>query len=483
MRTCIVWLRNDLRLRDNPALYQAAREFDEVVPVFIWAPEEERAWKPGGAQCWWLHHSLHSLKQDLESKGSRLIIRSGEGAPTLTALAEETGATSVFWNRRHVPALDTRDANIAEELERLNIETGSFEGRLLHDPDAIETTSGGPYHVYTPFWRKFNKLLDETLAATPPLPAADLKDRAPASWPESSAISALGLLPEARDGTDWAAGLRRMWTPGEEAGHTRLAHFLDELVDDYDTARDRPDLDGTSRLSPYLHHGELSPRQVWNAVQETSNGSLGEGAETFLKEIVWREFSYHLLHHYPETTTNPLKDKFANFPWEEDADALARWQQGKTGYPIIDAGMRQLYEVGWMHNRVRMIVASFLTKDLLIPWQQGARWFWDTLVDGDLASNTMGWQWAAGCGADAQPFFRIFNPVTQGQRHDPDGAYVKRYVPELADLPVEHLHAPWEAPAEVLRNANVQLGDTYPEPVVDHSEAREQALEAYERIK
>ena len=483
MSTLLVWLRNDLRLGDNPALAHAMEDADTVIPLFIWAPDEEGAWAPGGAHRWWLHHSLTRLQERFTDEGSQLILRTGASTDVLDAIIEETGADGIYWNQRHVPALDKRDAELIQHFDDKGLNVTRFPGRLLHDPEAIETTTGGPYHVYTPFWRKFNKLLNQTRAATPPLPAPEFEGTAPDTWPASDDVSALQLLPEARDGVDWADGLRATWTPGEGAAHQRLEMFLAEKVHTYDTARDRPDQDGTSRLSPYLHHGELSPRQVWHATHEALNGDIHEDAESFLQEIVWREFSYHLLHHYPETDTQPLKDKFADFAWVEDDEALERWQQGETGYPIVDAGMRQLYETGWMHNRVRMIVGSFLTKDLRIHWLEGARWFWDTLVDGDLASNTMGWQWAAGSGADAQPFFRIFNPVSQSERHDPNGDYIRRFVPEIADLPTKYLHAPWDAPSGALKAAGITLGETYPMPMVDHSDAREQALDAYEQIK
>jgi len=483
MSTLLVWLRNDLRLADNPALHQAVHDADTVIPVFLWSPDEEGDWAPGGAHCWWLHESLTSLRDSLRDHGSDLVLRAGGSHTVLQELIEETGAGGVYWNQRHVPALDARDEDLMHHLKSQDLDAKRFAARLLHDPDAIETTTGGPYHVYTPFWRKFNKLLEQTRASTPPLPKPSLEETAPSSWPTSHGLEALKLRPEIRDGVDWAEGLRSFWTPGEDAAHARLDAFLEDRIGNYDTARNRPDKDGTSRLSPYLHHGELSPRQVWDAVHEASPDGIDEDAESFLREIVWREFSYHLLHHYPETTTEPLKDKFADFPWVENGDALKRWQNGQTGFPIIDAGMRQLYETGWMHNRVRMIVGSFLTKDLRIHWHHGARWFWDTLVDGDLASNTMGWQWAAGSGADAQPFFRIFNPVSQSERHDPNGDYIRRYLPELADLPTTYLHAPWEAPSGALKAAGVSLGQTYPEPMVDHSAAREEALEAYEQIK
>jgi deoxyribodipyrimidine photo-lyase len=479
--TTLVWFKHDLRLADNPALHAAA-ERGAVVPVFLWTPDEEGQWAPGGAHRWWLHHSLQSLDADLRDRGLRLLLRREPSERTLRDLLDATGADAVYWNRRYEPNLLTRDDAILQSLRDDDINAKTFEGQLLHDPDDVQTTSGGPYHVYTPFWKK---LMKRGLDVGTPLPAPAIgPEHAPPDWPDSLALDDLALLPEARDGVDWADGLRATWTPGESAAHERLQYALDHVIATYETDRDRPDRDGTSRLSPRLHHGELSPRQVWTAVSDWADeNDAHEEAEPFLQELVWREFSYHMLHHYPSTPTQNYKDKFDGFSWEDNDDWLDRWQRGQTGYPIVDAGMRQLYETGWMHNRVRMIVGSFLTKDLMIGWWHGAEWFWDTLVDGNLASNTMGWQWSAGSGADAQPFFRIFNPTSQGERHDPNGDYVRRWVPELADLPTEHLHAPWTAPDEVLQDAGVTLGDTYPEPIVDHSEMRDVALDAYDEVR
>jgi deoxyribodipyrimidine photo-lyase len=291
-------------------------------------------------------------------------------------------------------------------------------------------------------------------------------------------------LPEAQDGVDWAGGLRDAWTPTEAGAHERLQYTLDTVLGDYETTHDRPDIDGTARLSPYLHHGQISPRQVWHTIASWADGTgRYDDARPLLRQVVFREFSYHWCHHYPDTPTETYRDKFTDFPWRDDAEALNRWKRGETGYPIVDAGMRQLYETGWMHNRVRMLVASFLTKDLMLHWRHGAEWFWDTLVDADLAANTFNWQWTAGCGADAQPFFRIFNPISQSERYDPDGAYIRRYVPELADLPDDVLHAPWKTSEARLEALGVTLGTDYPRPMVDHGEAREEALAAYETVK
>ena len=334
--------------------------------------------------------------------------------------------------------------------------------------------------VVTPFWKKARA----EMSVDAPLDRPRLGETsAPEAWPDSDDLDAFELTPEAQDGVDWGTGMAEEWTPGEGGALDRLDAFLDDALLGYPDGRNVPAIRGSSMLSPHLHWGEISPRTVWDRVQSwVSNGATREDADVFLSEIGWREFSYHVLHHFPDTPTEPLKDKYAAMPWRATPSYLEAWQRGQTGYPLVDAGMRQLWSIGWMHNRVRMVTASFLTKDLLVPWQEGAQWFWDTLCGGDLANNTMGWQWAAGCGADAQPFFRIFNPVSQSQKHDPDGTYIRRWVPELADLPTKHLHAPWEAPDKVLAEAGVVLGETYPAPMVDHSERRDIALEALKEV-
>ncbi|MES3628919.1 MAG: deoxyribodipyrimidine photo-lyase [Longimonas sp.] len=478
----LVWLRHDLRLRDNPALHAAARH-GAVVPVFVWDPDGEAPWQPGGAHRWWLHESLQSLQSDLQEAGSRLILRTGPAKDALLDCAQAVGATHLHWNRRYEPTLAAQANEVATALKDAGCRSVSHETQLLHDPEGVETTSGGPYHVYTPFW---NKVTGHDLLRTdaPPLGAPDLSNTAPDAWPDSASVQELRLHPKEHDGVDWTGGLSEVWTPGEAAAHERLQYTLDHVIADYETERDRPDHDGTSRLSPYLHHGELSPLQVWHAVTDWADANdAHEEAEPYLQELVWREFAYHMVHHYPTIPDETYRDKFKDFAWTDDEEALQRWQHGQTGYPIVDAGMRQLYETGWMHNRVRMIVGSFLTKDLLIHWYHGERWFWEHLVDGNLANNSMGWQWSAGSGADAQPFFRIFNPVSQGERHDPNGDYVREWIPELRDLPTSDLHAPWEASARTLRKAGVTLGETYPKPIVDHSAARDAAMEAYDEVR
>ncbi len=466
MERAVVWFRQDLRLADNPAL-DAAREAERIIPIYIY---DENMFT-GSAHKVWLHHSLKSLQANLQEKGSRLIIRSGDSAAVLRGFIEEVNADVVFWNRVYEPEAIERDKDLKADFKDAGLHVKSFKGSLLFEPWEVETKSGGPYKVFTPFWKNCLSQDREYTACPEPreLPAV-------ATQYASENIEELQLLPD----IPWHKGIEAFWEMGETAAQKKLDTFLSDQVDDYKDRRNTPAVYGTSLLSPHLHFGEISPKQVWLAAQKQS---ATEGRRVYLSEIGWREFAYHILYHFPETAEKPMDKRFENFPWDNDQKALKAWQKGQTGYPIVDAGMRQLWETGWMHNRVRMIVASFLTKDLLLPWQEGAAWFWDTLVDGDLASNSMGWQWAAGSGADAAPFFRIFNPISQGERFDKDGRYVRRWVPEIAQLPNKYLHKPWEAPPLVLMEADVELGKTYPEPLVDHKEARKAALEAFDTIK
>jgi deoxyribodipyrimidine photo-lyase len=425
-----------------------------------------------------LHQSLKQLDASLHRLGSRLIIRRGPTLDTIRDLLKTTGTGAVFWNRRYEPAAIKRDAAVKAALKNDGWFVESFNGSLLHEPWTIHTQQGQPYQVFTPFWKA-------CLAQPPPeLPEkAPSRLEIPSRWPATLNLADLGLEPT----IDWAKGMREVWHPGETGASERLARFLDQALNDYADGRNRPDQPGTSRLSPHLHFGEISVRQVWHAVHQQllscRTPKAANSVRVFLSELGWREFAHHLLFHFPHTPDQPLREQFARFPWQPDADHLRAWQRGRTGYPIVDAGMRELWQTGWMHNRVRMIVASFLVKDLLIPWQEGARWFWDTLVDADLANNTLGWQWSAGCGADAAPYFRIFNPVRQGEKFDPDGTYVRRWIPELEHLPNRWIHQPWKAPARDLTNARVYLGSTYPHPIVDHLEARSRALNALQRTK
>lgn len=481
----IVWFRRDLRLADNPALVAAVKRGAPVIPVYIWAPEEDGEWPPGGASKWWLHQSLGALAASLGSVGSKLILREGPSLDALQQLRSETGAAAILWNRLYEPASRERDARVESALEAAGVETQVFEAALLFEPAAIRNKSGKPFQVFTPFWKHCLSLPEPGA----PL-AAPRRLAAPVRWPRSARLEDFQLQPV----PDWAGGLRSRWWPGEAGATACLKRFLAEAFADYERDRNRPDLPGTSSLSPFLHFGEVSPRQIWRALTKTEMDRPDRrGKESlpgrswrqsqFLAELGWREFSHHLLYHFPHTPTQPLRSEFARFRWRNDPAWLRAWRRGRTGYPFVDAGMRELWATGWMHNRVRMVVASFLVKDLLIPWQEGARWFWDTLVDADLAQNTLGWQWTAGCGADAAPYFRVFNPVSQGEKFDPAGAYIRRWVPELAALPNQWIHCPHTAPSEVLAQAGVVLGKDYPDPIVSHSIAREIALEEYAKLK
>ena len=463
-----MWFRLDLRLADNPALRAAAETGLPVVPIFIWSPDEEEP-PPGAASRWWLHHSLSRLDESLRARGSRLIIRRGPAADTLLSFANEAGAGHVFCNRVYEPAALAREADLTAQLQSGGVALHSFNSSLLFDPGSLRTTAGGMFHVFTPFWRAcWNQRGSLRQPEQPPK-----KLCAPLRWPQSLAISDLELQPK----IDWAGGIRASWTPGEQPATARLRAFAKEPVSRYDQDRDRMDRDGTSRLSPHLHFGEISPVQIWHALVDQP------GAQPYLRQLIWREFSYHLLVERPDTITQPFYPQFHNFPWHNNARWLKAWHRGRTGYPVVDAAMRQLWTTGWMHNRARLIVASFLVKHLLIPWQKGADWFLDTLVDADLANNTMGWQWTAGCGVDAAPYFRVFNPVLQGEKFDPDGEYVRRWVPELGALPTQWIHKPWTAPPLALAEAKVDLGKSYPHPLVDHAEARDAALAAFQSMK
>ncbi|NLX14013.1 MAG: deoxyribodipyrimidine photo-lyase [Phycisphaerales bacterium] len=470
MSSTIVWFRQDLRLADNPALAAAGRRGTPIIPVFIFDPESEGRWAPGGAARWWMHHSLYELDNQLRGRGSRLIIRQGQTLDTLDELVRQSGADAVFWNRRYEPAARRQDETIARNLKKRGLTVETFNATLLFEPDEVMNKQGEPYRVFTPYYHACLARGEPTAPLPPPhrLPS-------PQRWPDTLKLAELQLRPT----IDWAGGLAEAWKPGETAAQQCLKRFVTRALNDYNEQRERPDLEGTSRLSPYLHWGEISSRQVWSAIRAES----GRDAEAFCRQLIWREFAHHLLYHFPRTPTKPLRPEFERFPWTRQRKLLSAWQRGRTGYPLVDAGMRQLWHTGWMHNRVRMVVASFLVKHLLIPWTAGADWFWDTLVDADLANNTFGWQWTAGCGADAAPYFRIFNPVGQAERFDPDGEYVRRWVPELARLPVPWIHRPWEAATALLEKSGVRLGHTYPEPIVEHSEARRLALAAYQQMR
>jgi deoxyribodipyrimidine photo-lyase len=464
----LLWLRRDLRTADHPALAAAVATGRPVIPLYVLDGEDEQARPLGGAARWWLHGALAALAADLEGRGGRLLLRRGSIRDVLVSLARDTGAEAVFWTR-HAGA---DEKPLADHLAERGITARRFGGTLLFEPEQVRNRQGHPFQVFTPFWKHL-----QTLEAPPrPLPAP-ARVPAPDPWPVGDGLADWGLRPTR---PDWAGGLRDTWTPGTAAAQARLEAFLDEHAAGYDERRNALGLDGTSGLSPHLRFGEISPRTIWHAVRDRGHD---RGAESFLREVGWREFCHHLLHRHPDLAETPIQARFARFPWQDDAETLAAWQAGRTGYPVVDAAMRQLWHTGWMHNRARMIAASFLVKDLLIDWRAGERWFWDTLVDACPASNPASWQWVAGCGADAAPYFRIFNPVLQGEKFDPDGAYVRRWLPELAGLPDRVLHKPWSAPAPVLKQAGGVPGETYPAPLVDHSRARDRALAALAHIK
>lgn len=467
----ILWFRQDLRLADHPALTAAAAA-GPVVFLYILDDETPGSWRMGGASRWWLHRSLESLGRDVP-----LVLRRGRADQVIAEVLAEAGACAVHFTRDYAPWSSALEQRVKDACAAAGAACHRHRGFLLHEPEAIRNGAGEPYRVYTPFSKA-------CFAAGDPRPPKPVPSFTP--WQgtlRSDVLADWNLLPQR---PNWATGLEACWTPGEQGARQRLAAFLERGLADYAEARDRPDRDVTSRLSPHLHFGEISPVQVWHAVrgaQAAANGRIDRAAEKFLKEVLWREFSWHLLHHWPSLPEQPFRPEFAGFPWAENPQALCAWQKGRTGYPIVDAGLRELWATGIMHNRVRMIAASFLVKDLLVPWQEGERWFWDTLVDADLGNNTASWQWVAGCGADAAPYFRIFNPVLQGEKFDPEGAYVRKWVPELAQLPASVIHRPWEAPALVLREADVELGRNYPHPVVDHGKARDRALAAFQELR
>jgi len=472
----IVWFRADLRMSDHPALDDAARR-GLVVPLFVLEDEAAGPRAAGAASRWWLAGSLEALDRSLTVAGSPLVLRRGDPLAVLRAIVAETGARRVVWQRRYDPGGMARDRTIKAALRADGVEVESFAGALLCEDLTLNGREGRPIKVFSPFWRACSAVV----RADRPLPAPTRLAQ-PDTPVATDDIATWGLRPTR---PDWAGGLRETWVPGEAAAQDRLLAFLDDRVGGYKDDRNTPGVEGTSRLSPHLRWGEISPRQILYAARSAAeaNPKVAASADKFLSEVGWREFSWHLLIHNPTLATEPLNPRFAAFPWADDPAGMVAWQRGRTGYPVVDAGLRELWRTGWMHNRVRMIAASFLIKDLMVPWQAGEVWFWDTLVDADPANNAASWQWVAGCGADAAPYFRIFNPTLQGEKFDPTGAYVRRWVPELARLPDRWLHRPWEAPPGDLAAAGVRLGETYPRPIVDHSVARDRALAAFQSIK
>jgi deoxyribodipyrimidine photo-lyase len=466
MNTALVLFRRDLRVADNPALGAACAAHARVLPVFIHAPDDDGEWTAGAASRWWLHHSLAALERELRANGGGLHLRRGDPLEVLRELIRHSAASAVYWNRRYEPAAIAHDTRIRSALQAEGVAVHSHNAALWCEPWQLATRQGEPYRVFTPYWRS----LRPQLQAVEPLPAPRLP-----GWrelPDGLSLDALGLLPRIA----WAGGLAESWRPGEAGARELLDIFADDALGDYAHARDLPARHGTSRLSPHLHFGEISPRQIHFALDRRARATDAKrrpDLEPYLRELGWREFAHHLLYHFPHTPTDNFNPRFDGFPWAPtDQAVLQRWQRGRTGIPLVDAGMRELWHTGWMHNRVRMVVASFLTKNLRQHWRHGARWFWDTLVDADLASNTLGWQWVAGCGADAAPYFRVFNPVIQSKKFDPDGTYLRRWLPELADAPASVLHEPWKDEA-LLRRCG------YPAPMVDLAQSRQQALDAY----
>lgn len=471
MPTALVWFRNDLRLADNPALRAALEAGYTPLPLYIHAPDEEAPWAPGAASLAWRHRSLAALDAELRRRGTHLRLFHGPSLAILQAVIDASGAEAVFWNRRYEPSIEQRDAGIKQALRGQGLRVESFNGSLLFEPWTVRTRQGGPFKVFTPFWRA-------ALAQwhTEPLwdPPATLTE-APAG-PAGVPLDALALVPRPR----WDAPFWDSWTPGEAGAHAALEIFVDGALSGYAEGRDRPDQVGTSRLSPHLHFGEIAPWRLAAHIQSARSAATATGADAWLRELGWREFAHHLLHHFPRSVQHNFNPAFDKFAWANvREETLERWRTGRTGVPIVDAGLRELWATGWMHNRVRMIVGSYLTKHLRAHWLEGARWFWDTLVDADLANNTLGWQWVAGTGADAAPYFRVFNPVTQATRFDPEARYITRWVPELARLPVKQRFSPWVDPASAAR-----LAPDYPtHPIVDLAVGRDAALAAYRALR
>jgi deoxyribodipyrimidine photo-lyase len=474
-RVAIVWFRRDLRLTDQPALRHALEHAQRIVPLFIWDWREDEPWRPGGASRWWLHHSLTALDASLRRRGVALVVRAGEAAATITEVAAEAGATLLVWNRLYEPREIACEERVVAAAVAAGLEHASFQSALWCDPSTLRNQQGGPYRVFGPFWRAVERELD---GKPDPLPAPK-RLAGPSRLPPSIGVGALHLLPRVR----WDGGLAEAWKPGEASALQQLRRSA-ARVRGYSQGRERPDEAHTSRLSPHLHFGEITPVQALAALRSAGKRAADSaGAADFLRELGWREFAHHLLCHFPHTAERCLDERFERMRWRTDAAAIERWRRGMTGAPMVDAGMRELWRTGWMHNRVRMVVASFLTKNLQTHWRVGAEWFWDTLVDADLANNTLNWQWVAGCGADAAPYYRIFNPVLQAERFDPERRYLRRWAPELARLADRWIHRPWAASAKELAGAGVRLGVDYPTPLVDLDASRKAALAAYERLK
>ena len=463
----IHWFRQDLRLADNPALSQAARH-GTVLPIYILDEASAGDHALGGAGRCWLHHSLSALNDAL---GGKLSVYSGDPQRILDQLRARHNIAAIYWNRCYQPWQIHRDTGIKQHLRAQGVAVHTYNGSLLWEPWTIHKADGTPYKVFTPFYRK--GCLGAPAPRTPlpkPEGAHYLAD------PQRLSIAELNLLPK----RDWGQRIIASWRIGEAGAQMRFAEFIDQGLPHYRNGRNLPAQPHVSRLSPHLRFGEISPHQLWHRVRSRGHD---QHIDTFCSELGWREFSYSQLYHHPSLPRQNLQSKFDRFPWVDNAAQLRAWQRGQTGIPLVDAGMRELWHTGYMHNRVRMVVGSFLVKNLRLHWHHGERWFWDTLFDADLANNSASWQWIAGCGADAAPYFRIFNPITQGEKFDPDGAYLRTYLPELAALPTKHLLNPHTAPEPILAQANIQLGTDYPHPLVDLKQSRQDALEAFKSLK
>jgi len=464
----ILWFRKDLRLMDNPALVEANLNA-EIIPIFILDDTNPEENKMGAASRVWLYHSLKSLNISLQKK---INFYSGDPVKIISELINNYNINGVYWNRCYEPWEIRRDKKIKDLLKIKKVKAKSFNGSLIREPWEVLKEDQTPYKVFTALYKKayLNSDIKVEVINEP------TKINYSTKIFSSNTLDTLKLLPN----LSWADNIIKYWQVGEKNAHLKMTEFFKKGIDDYKEGRNFPFKKNVSRLSPHIHFGEISPKQLWVKAKSISSN---KNTEHFVSEICWREFSYYLLYHFPNLPKDNLQKKFNNFPWKENNYYFDSWKKGKTGYPIIDAGMRELYETGYMHNRVRMIVASFLVKNLLIHWHKGERWFWDCLFDADLANNSASWQWVAGSGADAAPYFRIFNPVTQGVKFDVDGQYTKQYVPELKDMPNKYLFSPWEAPDDVLNKANVVLGGNYPKPIIDIKESREKALYSFSLIK
>lgn len=465
----IVWFRQDLRLEDNPALLYANKQQHTILPIYILDESKNDQWKMGEASRWWLHKSLASLNASLNDN---LCLATGDALTILKTITNTFNVKGLYWNRCYEPWQIKRDTLIKSTFSSLNIEVKSFNSSLLKEPFENLKEDGTSYKIFTSFYKK-NYVGREYSSPPQEYPLT-------INWLRHTILSLndLRLIPI----NPWYEKLDCHWSPGEEGAHMSLENFIENGLCDYQKGRDYPSLSSTSKLSPHLHFGEISPRQVLHKIFQDID-SFDMNAEHFVKELCWREFAYNLLYHLPHMPEKNLRSEFDAFNWGCDDYLFESWTKGLTGYPIIDAGMRELWQTGYMHNRVRMIVGSFLVKNLLIDWRHGERWFWNTLVDADLANNSAGWQWVAGCGVDASPYFRIFNPITQGEKFDSEGDYVRKYIPELAKLPNKFIHSPWEAPDNVLKACGITLGTTYPTPIVNLKTSREKALAAYKLLK